>query len=293
MAENTNIEWCDHTFNPWIGCAKVSPGCAHCYAETQDKFRSWTPQGWGAGNPRVRTSEANWRLPLKWNRANDCGVHFGRQDMQNQFRRPRVFCASLADWLDDEVPVEWLVNLLETIHATPHLDWLLLTKRPQNFRSRMDGAFQFGELTCERHVEFINALGAWTQAERQHAIPWNNVWIGATVEDRARATPRIAELLKIPARIRFLSCEPLLEPLDIQFQISKFKPKVHWVICGGESGSGARPFHADWARSLRDQCRAAGVPFFMKQMGGTRKPFASIPEDLMIREFPFPTPKVP
>jgi protein gp37 len=222
-----------------------------------------------------------------WNRQAEGGIEHNGEIV---FRRPRVFCASLADWLDEEVPVEWLVNLLETIHATPHLDWLLLTKRPENFQSRMDEAFQFGELNCDRHVAFINALGAWSQVEREHAIAWENIWIGTTVEDQQRADQRIPLLLGIPAKVRFLSCEPLLGPVDIQasinllpWQINPGPAELHWIICGGESGQNARPMMHGWATSLRDQCQAAGVPFLFKQWGewGPTEPVESPLADML------------
>lgn len=260
MGENSNIEWTDHTFNPWIGCTKVSPGCAHCYAEARDKRHLIEKvDHWGKGAPRLHTSASNWRQPLKWNQANaECGVRSAE-------RRQRVFCASLGDWLDDEVPIEWLADLLKLIHETPNLDWLLLTKRPENFNRRLAGVFdwfQSGDGPVKRFA------AAWLFGE----FP-ANVWIGTTVEDQTRADERIPELLKIPARIRFLSCEPLLGPVDLAF--SAFNgadsfggmPGIHWVICGGESGGGARPMHPQWARGLRDQCTRAEVPFFFKQWG--------------------------
>src|SRR5438309_1214907 len=117
MGENTSIAWCNHTFNPWEGCTKVSAGCAHCYAETRN--HRFGADNWGKGKPRRRTSDANWKLPYKWN-----------AQAEKHGTRLRVFCASLADWLDDEVPVEWLANLLKLIHQTPNLEWLMLTKRP-------------------------------------------------------------------------------------------------------------------------------------------------------------------
>jgi len=125
MAENSKINWTTHTFNPWIGCTKVSPGCLHCYAETLMDTRYGRVK-WGAGNPRSRTAPSNWKKVRSWNnRAGRDGV------------RPRVFCASLADWLDDEVPLEWLADLLGLISQTTNLDWLMLTKRPENWADRL------------------------------------------------------------------------------------------------------------------------------------------------------------
>lgn len=312
MGENSKIEWTDHTFNPWIGCTKVSPGCAHCYAEELMATRYGRVE-WGAGKARVRTSVANWRLPLRWNRDEEGKMvdHAGFVSA----RRPRVFCASLADWLDKEVPIEWLANLLDLIRRTPNLDWLLLTKRLQNWAERVRLARNY--LTT-RNMETALWLNEWLPGTPWYegcgcamtdsgiigdkiAVPPANVWIGTTVEDQRRADERIPELLKIPARVRFLSCEPLLANVELRHHLLTPRPscehknpldgccsrpgvptpechldacslpdarqQIHWVICGGESGHGARPMHPAWARSLRDQCAAASVPFLFKQWG--------------------------
>lgn len=254
MAENSKIEWTDHTFNPWMGCTKVSDGCKHCYAETLMDKRygrvKWGPQG-----TRVRTSAANWKEPLAWNRK-----------AERDGRRPRVFCASLADVFEDrDELVPWRAELLMLIQQTPNLDWLLLTKRPENVM----------RLTNEAWV--LNGGQAVT------ALP-SNVWIGTSVENQAAADERIPALLSIPAPVRFLSMEPLLGPVDLHlnkwamghhFSESVYpgdwhwgvKNKIDWVIVGGESGTDARPVHPDWVRSIREQCVGAGVPFFFKQWG--------------------------
>lgn len=225
MAENSKIEWTDHTFNPWTGCTKVSPGCDHCYAEGWAK-RSGAVK-WGAGEPRRRTTEANWRLPLKWNR-----------QAADEGRRFKVFCASLADVFDNSVPPEWRADLFKLAADTPHLDWLLLTKRIGNvFRMLPFGWQDFGAPA--------------------------NLWIGATIVNREEMLRDAAKLKAVPARVRFWSVEPLLE--DLGPIPRELMPE--WVIAGGESGPGARPMHPDWARSLRDQCAAAGVPFLFKQWG--------------------------
>lgn len=274
MSANSKIEWTDHTFNPWIGCAKIDPGCANCYADTQDQFRKWTPEGWGKGKPRKRTSAANWTEPLKWNRQyviRDSEINPWCDTSPNlkHVPRERVFCASLADWLDDEVPIEWLADLLVLIRATPHLDWLLLTKRPGNWEKRLVAAFD--------HISTRDAKGmveSWLASKVSGPIagaPPAHVWIGTSVCDQAGADKRIPELLAIPAKVRFLSCEPLLGAVDIRFGfqhlVEPTRPTIDWVICGGEGGPNARPMHPDWARSLRDQCQLAGVPFFFKQWG--------------------------
>ena len=229
--------------------------------------------------------------------------------------RPRVFCASLADWLDDEVPIEWLTDLLTLIAATPNLDWLLLTKRPENWRDRL-GEAAFHTRTTGGDMSIYCAWG--------NKRPPENVWVGTSVENQAAADLRIPQLLEIPAKVRFLSCEPLLEQVDLilddasgwscpECESRNINPQIytedwsewecfdcgscgsgeadwtsliHWVIVGGESGPGARPFTPDWARSIRNDCSSSKIAFFMKQMGGIRKPFPEIPDDLMIREFP-------
>ncbi|MGE9267761.1 MAG: phage Gp37/Gp68 family protein [Verrucomicrobiales bacterium] len=267
LSDKTKIEWCDYTFNPWTGCTKVSPACANCYAESWAK-RSGLVK-WGKGQPRRRTAEANWRKPLKWNK-----------EAEEAGDRPKVFCASLADWLDDEVPIGWLVDLLCLIRRTPHLDWLLLTKRPENWIERI------GKARCSKEGFEESGLWLWLD-EWLDGEPPANVWVGTTVESQEMAEARIPELVEIPARVRFLSCEPLLERLDLWGWICEpIVPLVDWVIVGGESGPGCREFRPEWARSIQAQCEAAEVPFFFKQMGGVRKPFAPIPDDLMVREFP-------
>jgi protein gp37 len=262
MAENSKIEWTDHTFNPWIGCTKVSDGCKHCYAETLMDHRYKKVQ-WGPEGTRVRTSAANWKKPLQWNR-----------QAQAEGRRYKVFCASLADVFEDRPElVEWRRELLDLIIRTPRLDWLLLTKRPENVNRMIEEATGFSEAAMWFHA----------------ASP---VWIGTSVESQEQAFKRLGHLVAIPAAIRFVSAEPLLGPLNISRWLgyrADMSPRtgIDWVIVGGESGQGARPMHPDWARSIRAQCVAAGVAFFMKQMGGERKPFADIPDDLNIREFPY------
>jgi protein gp37 len=234
MGELSKIEWCDHTFNPWIGCQKVSPGCDHCYAEAMMDHRYGKVQ-WGPHGERKRTSEANWRKPRQWaKKAN------GRQ---------KVFCASLADWLDNRVPEQWREDLAVEIDETPGLDWLLLTKRIENWRK----------------------LAPWHDDD----IP-PNVWIGVTAEDQEHYDKRWAVLRQIPARVRFISYEPAIGPLRLNNSIPD------WIICGGESGPGAREMDPQWARDLRNDCARGSVPFFMKQMTG-KKP---IPDDLMVRQFP-------
>jgi protein gp37 len=282
--ENSKIEWTHHTFNPWIGCAKVSPGCAHCYAETLMDTRYGRVK-WGKGQPRSQTSAANWKKPRQWNRQAEisnsgwrAGISLGNTEKELLDRgfikphRPRVFCASLADWLDDEVPIEWLADLMRLIHETPNLDWLLLTKRPQNFSSRIHAAIM--EAACGS-LDADNMMSEW-----EDGTPPANVWVGTTVEDQQRADERIPLLFDIPAVVRFLSCEPLLEDIDLSAfmgeccticdTIQRYNFGIDWIICGGESGPGARPMEPMWARSLRNESQTGGAAFFFKQWGGNK-----------------------
>jgi protein gp37 len=220
VAENSKIEWTNHTFNPWSGCVKVSEACANCYAANLPPAMRRHAE-WGADTPRIPASEAYWKGPLAWNKAAEkAGV------------RARVFCASVADVFEDRADLDvWRERLWALIAETPWLDWLLLTKRP--------------------HV-----MARWAEAH-----PWPvNAWAGATVENQKR-TERIDDLRKVPARVRFLSMEPLGGPVALDLH------GIHWVIVGGESGHRAKPMHPAWARSLRDQCVAAGVAFHFKQWG--------------------------
>lgn len=237
MAENSKIEWTHHTFNPWIGCTKIAPPCDNCYAAVLAGRYDWVE--WGG--PRKRTSEANWRKPIQWNKA------AAKADI-----RYRVFCASLADWLDNQVPQEWRRDLGKLIEATPHLDWLLLTKRIGNYRR----------------------LAPWEVAP-------DNVWLGITCGDQGEYQRDWPKLAEIEAVVRFISYEPALGPLVPEPLNCRYPD---WIICGGESGQGARYMEPQWADDMRDYCKRAGINFFMKQMTG-KKP---IPADLLVRQFPTP-----
>lgn len=359
MGDQTKIQWTNHTFNPWLGCQKVSDGCKHCYAEVDAPARKHRAGGlelWGPPSTaaRVRTSESYWKQPFTWDRK-----------AASEGTRHRVFCASQADVFEDNAAVvAWREQLFSVIERTPHLDWQLLTKRPENFKRMLPAS--------------------WL------ATPRANVWLGTTVENQAAADARIPELLSTPAAVRFLSCEPLLEAIDLAgwgsaapavdlatapnswsefawpewvptrlrlaierdwsargegpkhwlkdhavqrvpasgaivtckapengyLRIDKTAPegvvrgrylhfwsnigcvimddgsvvhgsagygsgwlsrwrtdsglyrsKLSWVIVGGESGSKARPFDIAWARSIVAQCKNAGVPVFVKQLG--------------------------
>ena len=306
MSEHTAITWCDSTFNPWVGCSKISPACDNCYAERFMDHRLHRVQ-WGAGQPRQRTSEANWRLPLAWNKrafveCPQCGWR-GEWEQANvragccprcnhlprtyKLARRRVFCASLADVFDNEVEESWRHDLFNLILSTPTLDWLLLTKRIGNVAGMVP-------------VSWLSDPG-WPP----------NVRLGITICNQPEAGRDIEKLLRLGCP-NFLSIEPMLSAIDVAPGLvgcdhgSRPGPggsggvtcsrcdgtghgcRIDWVICGGESGPHARPMHPDWVRSLRDQCAAAGVPFHLKQITqrGRPVPMEQWPEDLRIQEFP-------
>ena len=229
MAEQTGISWCDSTFNPWIGCTKVSPGCDHCYAEVSTPARTMAIQ-WGPKAERRRTSAQNWTMPVRWNAA--AAVFAAAHG-----RRRRVFCASLADVFDNAVDPTWRADLFGLIASTPHLDWLILTKRIGNVTAMLPGDWRTG---------------------------YRNVWLGISVVDQSEADRDVPKLLSVPAAIRWLSIEPMLGPIDCVPLLNR----VDWVVVGGESGPHARPMNREWAISLQAQCEVLCVPFFFKQWGG-------------------------
>lgn len=233
MGEQTAISWTDHTFNPWWGCVKVSPACAHCYAETFSKRIGL--KVWGPDSERRFFGPKHWKEPLKWNAsAAKAGV------------RRRVFCASMADVFEDRPDVyQARLDLFLTIEETPALDWLLLTKRPDDIRRLLPG---------------------WWNGR-----PWPNVWLGTTGEDDEWMIPRLDALLDVPAVVHFLSYEPALGPLTALRRYTSRTERDHrldWVIAGGESGHGARSPQIAWFRDVRDQCAFDGVAFHFKQWGG-------------------------
>lgn len=278
MGTRSAIEWTDHTFNPWMGCQKVSRACQHCYAEAwADRY--YQGEGLWRGERR-RTSSSTWRNPRRWNRQ---AIEDGTPAL--------VFCASLADVFEGlDVLTEWRAELFELIRATPALRWLLLTKRPENVADMLPDDWG--------------------------PTGWDNVAIGCTVEDQDTANERIHHLLRVPARWRFLSLEPLVGPVDLRrlpshmetgdppraahrpllrldsltgrhlvqdpdgpvhgYNLDAGDPeeddgspqrRLHWVIAGGESGPHAEPSDPAWFQRLRDDCYHAGVPFLFKQWG--------------------------
>ncbi|UEW68421.1 hypothetical protein [Xanthomonas phage MET23-P3] len=271
MAIESKIEWTDATFNPWIGCTKISPACDHCYASVSTPTRRFGVK-WGAGEERRRTAPSNWQLPLRWNAQHD-------QFFAENGRRRRVFCASLADVFDNEVDPAWRADLFALIEATPNLDWLLLTKRIGNVAKMAPAPWVGGPV--QHGPDPANIHGGWPA----------NVWLGATICNQAEADRDIPKLLATRAAVKFLSMEPLLGEVDLAYPESLFPngpamccsghecgcagqptdpPLLYgldWVIVGGESGHGARPMNPTWARLLRDQCAAYRVPFLFKQWG--------------------------
>lgn len=266
--KETEIAWTDSTFNPWWGCVKVSDGCKHCYAETFAKRVGLNV--WGATAEHRRFGDKHWNEPRRWN-----------EQAAKSGKPHRVFCASMADVFEGR-PEDHAdrLRLWKLIEETPALTWLLLTKRPENMRE----------------------LAPWNEWPR-------NVWAGCTVENQEMAEERIQHLLRVPAVVRFLSCEPLLGAVDLRPFLHRAGCEVrfegaacdcggsgglHWVIVGGESGPGARPFDLAWARSIVEQCRASGVPVFYKQGGSSNRCEHSgkggcmecTPADLRIREWP-------
>jgi protein gp37 len=261
MGKRSAIEWTDHTFNPVWGCVKLSPACDNCYAETFDHRLGGAH--WGPHAPRREFGDKHWNEPLKWNR-----------EAEREGRRHRVFCASMADVFDNQWPQHVRPRLWKLIAATPMLDWLLLTKRPQNIARMLPTNWGSG---------------------------WPNVWLGVTAENQEEANRRIPVILSIPAVVHFVSYEPALGPLDLHeavtpvlgdarhVTIRETVPLIDWVIAGGESGHRARPANPDWFRSVRDQCAAAGAAFFMKQITdekGRKIPRDRWPQHLNVRQYP-------
>lgn len=313
MAENSNIEWCDHTYNPWRGCARVSPGCLHCYAERMSVRNPKVLGSWGPQGSRVLASDSQWTSPIRWDRQHALWDYWDR----NQ----RVFCASLADvfedwtgqmtdsrgsklWLDfpesatqgvakpfpaDSQPQGAFPYQLDharsrlwrLIRSTPHLNWILLTKRPENIARMMPQG------------------------------SWPNVWLGTSVESqewvwRLDALQESAQKIHVP--VLFCSAEPLIGPLDLTGVLGP--TGINWLIIGGESGARdkVRPMQLPWVRDLLNQCRQANIPPFVKQLGArylipigrlTSEMFlephlkdrkggsqAEWPQDLRVREFP-------
>lgn len=281
--ENTKIQWADHTFNPWIGCTKVSPGCQNCYMFNSPPRRQ-------AKQPYTRTSETYWKQPIKWNQkpwvCEKCGESWPIPGMHpdcdgETFHSLRIF-PSLCDWLDPDVPIEWLSDFLDVIRITPKLLWILLTKRPGLFNFRMRQVIEFNRIRGYNQ-DRIDFVCRWSNASMTclpTAFTPKNRWIGTSCEDQQRLDDRVPYLLNIPSKLHFVSLEPLLGPIDFTGPasewLSPFKetdanqnptPRLDWIIVGGESGKNARICSQDWIRQIVYTCQLEKTPCFVKQMG--------------------------
>lgn len=255
MSTKTTIEWCDHTFNPWIGCTKISSGCAHCYAETlANRFYRGT---WGPQGVRAPASEKAWDEIHRWHRA-----------AERAGQPALVFSGSMCDIFErnnDDTVIAGRHRLFITIEQTPSLIWLLVTKRPENITSMVPGYLGSGILFGDQ--------GNWLR------FPRSNVMFLTSVEDQASADKRIIELLRVPAAMRGLSVEPLLNFVDLGLSSLVDDPDaytggtcrvadlLHWVIVGGESGQKSRPCRISWLDDVGRQAKASNVPLFTKQLG--------------------------
>lgn len=287
MADKSAIEWTDATWNPVTGCDKISAGCKNCYAEQLHTMRY---KAHLAGKKIAPT----YHTPFT-----DVQLHSERLDQPLRWRKPRrIFVNSMSDLFHESVPDEFIEEVFAVMAVCPQHTFQVLTKRPE----------RMAQWFAASRSMFV--AGAAQQAGYRHLLPnipmnewWPlpNVWLGVSVENQEQADARIPHLLQTPAAVRFLSCEPLLAEVDVRDYLpnkTQWCPthggppsypvcdcgKVDWLICGGESGRLARDMHPMWARDLRDQCKSAGVPFFMKQMADK----APIPVDLMVRESPKP-----
>ena len=258
MAEETAISWADSTANLWMGCQKVSPACDHCYAEdlVGEEGSRFKVVGWGPRAPRKYVNKG-WQV-LRW--AQRRAEKNGGRDPELG-RRRRVFVNSLSDFFDNHESVVWREPAFEAFEAVPDVTVMLLTKRPQNIARMVPASW----------------LNRWPE----------HVWVGTTVENQEEARRRIGHLIALPARVRFLSCEPLLGSL----QLSEWLHRIEWLLVGGESGTRARAMPIDLARSLLFQCGAHEVAFHMKQLSEADYPttygdFETFPPDLQVRQFP-------
>lgn len=271
MAENSNISWTDHTFNPWIGCTNVGPGCDHCYAEKLSTTRLGVE--WGAGKPRRRTAPGNWAKVRKWNREADAfRAEHGHW--------PRVFSASLADIFDNEIDPTWRADFWALVKATPKLQWLIVTKRVPNVERMLPA-----DWSAENYPHVVLIITVINQPEADRDIPrllaikvkypW--LLVGLSIE------PMLG-----PINLRRIRCKDFVDnidrpatlyPLDGRYQIpdchwSQTFVKLDWIITGGESKQleGKRPLvplQTQWVRDIAAQCSAAGVPHHFKQWGYT------------------------
>lgn len=243
--KNTKIAWCDHTFNPWVGCEAKSEGCVNCYAKAMHE--RW--KGKGSFKVRSATSAKNWEQPHRWN-----------LEAKKSGKRARVFCGSMCDWLDRAADLEYRAMLLTLICETPELDWLVLTKRPENFQPMLTAMMR---IALPRHT-------ARMVTEWMNGRPPENVWFGVTAENQQRWNERVSVLRGIPATVRWVSCEPMLGAIEIGRSTRDARQPgtgVDWIVAGGENGPGARECHMSWLDGLCMQAGGKLLPFFFKQWG--------------------------
>lgn len=263
----SNIEWTGRVWNPITGCNKVSPGCAHCYAETfAERWRGIPGHHFEKGfDLQLRPERLG--LPLSWKKPT------------------KIFVNSMSDLFHKDVPNDFIRAVFTTMANCPQHTFQILTKRARDMR----------DLLTRWEREGLTLRSGY-------GVRLPNVWLGVSVENQAMANERIPHLLNTPAAVRWISAEPLLGPVDLaaiscpncggaeHMGVLYGSEQLDWVVVGGESGNGRRPFDPDWARTLRDQCAEAKVPFFMKQLGGPAQnkhgDLEDLPEDLRIRQYP-------
>lgn len=277
----TGIEWTDATWNPIVGCAVVSPGCTNCYAMKMAHRLGANPATpHYAGTTAMSRGGPVWtgRLALAPERVLTAPLRRGKPTT--------YFVNSMGDLFHEDVPEDWIDRVFAVMALAPQHRFQVLTKRASRMRRYFEAE------PWDRINEHCAMLVHWDDMPQYDRCVLPHVWLGVSAEDQARAEERIPHLLATPAALRFVSAEPLLGPVDLtKISTTRFAgaPRINalsgrtadfldvpaggffehldWVICGGESGPGARPMHPDWARSLRDQCGAAGVAFFFKQWG--------------------------
>ena len=256
MSDSSNIEWCDASWNCISGCTYVSEGCRHCYSARLTHRLAAMGQTAKYGGLTVLNKAGDRHFNGK------VRCHEDALDIPLRWKKPRrIFVNSMSDLFHRDVPFAFVDKVFRVISARPQHTFLVLTKRPERMEKYVTGSVRRP----------------------------SNVWLGASVEDQASADARIPHLMRCPAAVRWLSVEPMLSPVDIVCGRRTPSPLApDWVVCGAESGPGARPMELDWARRLRDQCQGYSIPFFMKQIvvNGRKVPFEEWPDDLKVREYP-------
>jgi protein gp37 len=300
MSDKSHIEWTESTWNPVTGCTKVSQGCKHCYA----KHQAW---------PRLKASPQTVYFGREFE---DVQCHPQRLDQPLRWTKPRrIFVNSMSDLFHEAVPESFIDSVWAVMALAPHHTYQILTKRPERMRNYLTHPERYQRVlrAADPFRQMRPKLGGIGISDPASPAWWRQVWLGVSVEDQATADERIPLLLDTPAAVRWISAEPLLGPIRLRRPdfsdgppggplghgpgwigpddgSAARGPTLDWVVVGGESGPGARPCHPDWARSLRDQCQAAAVPFFFKQGSAANWPrhksFESFPSDLQIREYP-------